>query len=243
MAKENILIIEDDSNIMELMTYNLSQEGFQVSGVPSGEKALLKIGAEKPDLIILDLMLPGIDGTQVCSQLKGEESTKHIPIIIVTAKGDEEDIIKGLELGADDYVTKPFSINVLLARVKSVLKRKKQIQPQAKENTPEQVDEQIVQIHNLYIDPKRHKVTLDDKPLDLTPTEFRILNHFALHPGWVFTRYQIVEAVRGNDYYVADRSIDVLIFGLRKKLGEYGEYIETVHGVGYRFKEVKDTSG
>jgi two-component system phosphate regulon response regulator PhoB len=229
---------------MELMTYNLSREGYQVAGVASGEKALLKVGAEQPDLILLDLMLPGIDGMEVCRQLKGEAHTRLIPVIIVTAKGEEADIIKGLELGADDYITKPFSINVLIARVKSVLKRRKRSPLPAREsNAHHRVDEQPVQVHNLILDPKRHKVMLDDKPLDLTPTEFRILYHFALHPGWVFTRYQIVEAVKGSDYYVADRSIDVLIFGLRKKLSPYSEYIETVHGVGYRFREAKDIPG
>jgi two-component system alkaline phosphatase synthesis response regulator PhoP len=231
MKKENILIVEDDEDIRELISYNLEREGYTVTGVSCGEKALISIGGGKTSLIILDLMLPGIDGLTICKQLKNEEATSHIPIIMVTARGEEEDIVKGLELGADDYITKPFSIQVLCARVKAVLRRKhKNIE------TADTIDMPMT-IHGLTIDPGRHKVTVRGKPVELTLTEFKILHHLAAHPGWVYTRYQIVEAVRGYDYNVTDRSVDVLIFGLRKKLGPCGDYIETVRGIGYRFRE------
>lgn len=231
MSKENILVIEDEKDIRELITYNLSQEGYNARGVSDSTKALLAIGAHTPDLIILDLMLPGMDGLELCKQLKANQNTMQIPVIMVTAKGEEEDIIKGLEMGADDYITKPFSPKILVARVKAVLRRKHQ------EKLETEIKENLIQIHNLLIDPARHKVVIDNKELELTLTEFRILYFLASRPGWVCTRYQIVEATRGKDYFVTDRSVDVLIFGLRSKMGEYGSFIETVRGIGYRFKE------
>ncbi len=231
MSKENILVIEDEKDIRELITYNLGKEGYNARGVADGTKALLTIGAHTPDLIVLDLMLPGIDGLDFCRQLKANENTVNIPIIMVTAKGEEEDIIKGLELGADDYITKPFSPKILMARIKAVLRRKH------RERVETEIKEKPIQVHNLLIDPAKHKVLIEDKEVELTLTEFRILYYLASRPGWVCTRYQIVEATRGRDYFVTDRSVDVLIFGLRNKMGEYGNYIETVRGIGYRFKE------
>ncbi|MBN1697091.1 MAG: response regulator [Spirochaetales bacterium] len=231
MKKEDILIVEDDEDIRELISFNLKNEGYRVIGVSSGEKALISIGEKKPALILLDLMLPGIDGLTMCEQLKKETVAGSIPIIIVTARGEEDDIVRGLEAGADDYITKPFSIQVLCARVKAVLRRKK------RSDAAEDDSEIPVSIHDLTIDPKRHKSTVKGNPVELTLTEFRILHHLARHPGWVYTRYQLVEAVRGYDYNVTDRSVDVLIFGLRKKLGTCGDYIETVRGIGYRFRE------
>ena len=231
MAAEHILIVEDDANILELLKYNLNRKGYKVTSVSTGENALIEIGANKPDLVLLDLMLPGIDGTRICDLLKKGETTKEIPIIMVTAKGEEEDIVKGLDAGADDYVTKPFSIDVLLARITAVMRRSKGVeQGRSSLSAP-------IQIHDLFIDPGKHKAMVGDKPVELTLTEFRILYFLAKHPGWVFTRYQIVEAVRGGGYIVTERSVDVLIFGLRKKMGEYEDYIETVRGIGYRFKE------
>jgi len=231
MSKENILVIEDEKDIRELITYNLGKEGYNARGVADGTKALLTIGAHTPDLIVLDLMLPGIDGLDFCRQLKANENTVNIPIIMVTAKGEEEDIIKGLELGVDDYITKPFSPKILMARIKAVLRRKH------RERVETEIKEKPIQVHNLLIDPAKHKVLIEDKEVELTLTEFRILYYLASRPGWVCTRYQIVEATRGRDYFVTDRSVDVLIFGLRNKMGEYGNYIETVRGIGYRFKE------
>ncbi len=230
MAKERILVVDDEEDILELVRYNLTREGYQVSGAVSGEAALKKANAEKFDLIVLDLMLPGIDGLEVARVLKNQKATKAVPIIMLTAKGEEADIVTGLELGADDYVTKPFSPRILIARVRTVLRRKT--------DEPEKND-QIINVHNLQIHPGRRSVSIDGASIDLTFTEFQVLYVLAKRPGWVFTRSQIVDAVRGSDYPVTDRSVDVQIVGLRKKLGAYGKFIETVRGVGYRFKETQ----
>jgi two-component system alkaline phosphatase synthesis response regulator PhoP len=177
---------------------------------------------------LLDLMLPGVDGLEVCKTLKRDAKTEHIPIIMMTAKGEESDVVAGLELGADDYITKPFSPKVLIARVRAVLRRK----------TRETTDETAtVKVHELMIHPGRHEVLVKNKPVPLTLTEFRILHLLARRPGWAFTRYQIVEGIQGDPRTVTDRSVDVQIVGLRKKLGAAGQWIETVRGVGYRFKE------
>ncbi len=231
MAKERVLVIEDEEDILALVHYNLAREGYEVTCATSGEEGLKKACEIEPDLILLDLMLPGIDGMEVCRRLKKERRTASIPLIMVTAKGEEADVVTGLELGADDYVTKPFSTKVLLARIKTVIKRHFQ------EPAEEGEDNASLEIHGLAIHPGRNEVLLNGKPVDLTYTEFRVLSFLARRPGWVFTRYQIVNAVRGDDYAVTDRAVDVQIVGLRKKLGEYGTYIETVRGVGYRFRD------
>jgi two-component system phosphate regulon response regulator PhoB len=228
MPKEKILVVDDEEDILELVRHNLAREGYQVVCVATGEKAVEKARSDKPDLIVLDLMLPGIDGLQVARNLKDDAGTRQIPIIMLTAKGEEADIVTGLELGADDYVTKPFSPRVLLARIRAVLRR----QDKKKED-----DGSILQINEITIHPGRRSVTVDNDPVELTYTEFQVLYYLAKRPGWVFTRSQIVDAVRGSDYPVTDRSVDVQIVGLRKKLGACGDYIETVRGVGYRFKE------
>jgi two-component system phosphate regulon response regulator PhoB len=173
-------------------------------------------------------MLPGLDGLSVCKRLKQDPRTKEIPIVMVTAKGEESDIVAGLELGAEDYVTKPFSPKVLIARVRTVLRRMEK---------GAVGEDETISIHDLVIHPGRHEVLVDGKPVDLTYTEFRVLHYLARRPGWVFTRYQIVDAVHGQDYPVTERSVDVQIAGLRKKLGHAGQYIDTVRGVGYRFRE------
>ena len=228
MAREHILIVEDEEEIQELVAYNLSREGFRTSIAGSGEDALKKVRSERFDLVILDLMLPGMDGLDVCRALKKEEKTMAIPVIMLTAKGEESDIVTGLELGADDYIVKPFSPKILVARIKTVLRRK----------SAEPFDEsQPILIHDLSIHPGRREVLIKKHPVELTNMEFRVLHFLAGRPGWVFSRYQIVEGVRGDNYPVTDRSVDVLIVGLRKKLGAAGDYIETVRGVGYRFKE------
>jgi len=228
MSREQILVVDDEEDILELVRFNLSKEGYQVLCAATGEKAVEIARAELPDLMVLDLMLPGMDGLEVTKFLKNNPETQNIPIVMLTAKGEESDVVTGLELGADDYVTKPFSPRILLARVKAVLRRK------ATEST---VGSEVVKIHNLVIHPGRREVRVDGKPVDLTFTEFGILRYLVRRPGWVFTRSQIVDAVRGTDYFVTDRSVDVQIVGLRKKLGSAGKYIETVRGVGYRFKE------
>ena len=228
MVKERILVVDDEEDILELVRYNLAREGYHVAGALSGEDALRKARSQAFDLIVLDLMLPGIDGLEVTKILKANEKTRHIPIVMLTAKGEEADIVTGLELGADDYITKPFSPRVLIARVRTALRRKT-----AKADD----DTAVVQIHELEIHPGRRSVVAKGTALDLTYTEFQVLYILARRPGWVFTRYQIVDGVRGDDYPVTERSVDVQIVGLRKKLGSYGKYIETVRGVGYRFRE------
>jgi two-component system alkaline phosphatase synthesis response regulator PhoP len=227
MAKERILVIEDDEDILQLLKYNLAKEGYQVTGAASGEEALTVLRTNVPDLVLLDLMLPGIDGLEVCRLLKREAKTSQIPIIMLTAKGEEADIVTGLELGADDYITKPFSPRVMLARVRTVLRRRQAEPPAA---------EAAIKMHELVMHPGRHEVLVKDQPLDLTLTEFRLLHMLAGHPGWVFTRDQIVKGVHGDDYPASDRSVDVQVVSLRKKLGPCGKYLETVRGVGYRFK-------
>lgn len=228
LARRNILVVEDEEDILELVEYNLAKNGFRVSAVSSGEAALRAIQSDPPDLVLLDLMLPGVDGLEVCKLLKSDSRTAKIPVVMLTAKGEESDIITGLELGADDYIAKPFSPKVLIARVRTVLRRRTADAPE---------EGSIIRIHDLYIHPGRHEVLVADRPVELTFTEFRILHLLARRPGWVFTRSQIVDSVRGVDYPVTDRAVDVHIVGLRKKLGQSGGYIETVRGVGYRMKE------
>lgn len=228
MAKQRILVVEDEEDILELIRFNLSREGFSVTGVISGEEGLKWALRELPDLVLLDLMLPGLSGLEVCRALKSEKRSRAVPVIIVSAKGEESDIVAGLELGADDYITKPFSPRILLARVGAVLRRRGEAPADA---------QAVLVVHELAIDPGRFEVKISGRPIVLTPTEFGILHFLARHPGWVFTRYQIVDAVKGSDYPVTDRAVDVQIVGLRRKLGECGTYIETVRGVGYRFKE------
>jgi len=228
MAKEKILAVDDEEDILELVSYNLGKNGYQVRAVATGEEAVRTARAEAPDLILLDLMLPGVDGLEVCRILKNDAKTSHIPILMLTAKGEEADIVSGLELGADDYVTKPFSPRILLARVRALLRRKGREPSDGKE---------MIRQHDLVIHPGRHEVLARGEPVDLTHTELRLLHFLAKRPGWVFTRNQIIDEVHGEDYAVTDRSVDVFVAGLRKKLGECGKYIETVRGVGYRFKE------
>jgi two-component system, OmpR family, alkaline phosphatase synthesis response regulator PhoP len=230
MAAEKILVIEDEEDILALVHYNLAREGFQVSCATSGEEGL-RLVEEQPDLILLDLMLPGIDGLEVCRRLRGGEAAAGLPIIMMTAKGEESDVVAGLELGADDYVTKPFSPKILLARVRAVLRRRARAGEVQEE--PDQLSHGELVIH-----PGRNEVLVAGKPVELTFTEFRVLHFLASRPGWVFTRYQIVNAVRGEDYAVTDRAVDVQVVGLRKKLGPCGALIETVRGVGYRFKDL-----
>jgi two-component system alkaline phosphatase synthesis response regulator PhoP len=229
MSRENILVVDDEEDILELLRYNLAKNGFNVTTATSGEDALKITKTKTFDIILLDLMLPGIDGLDVCKELKKNQSISSIPIIMLTAKGEEADIVAGLELGADDYVTKPFSPRVLISRIRAVLRRHSKTVTD--ENSPLRYDE-------MEIDPGRFKVFVKGSLVELTHTEFSILHFLAKKPGWVFTRYQIIDAIKGLDYPVTDRSVDVQVVGLRKKLGEYGDYIETVRGVGYRFREL-----
>ncbi len=230
MGKEQILIVDDEEDILELVKYNLTREGYRTICAETGEKAVNIAREQHLSLIILDLMLPDIDGLEVTRLLKSHEKTQSIPIIMLSAKGEEADIVTGLELGADDYVTKPFSPRILTARVRAVLRR----------NSRKSHDEQAsVRIHGFVIHPQRREVFVNGAPIELTFSEFQVLQFLARRPGWVFTRSQIVDAVRGDNYAVTERSVDVQIAGLRKKLGEAGKFIETVRGVGYRFKDAK----
>jgi two-component system alkaline phosphatase synthesis response regulator PhoP len=224
-----ILIIEDEEDIRELMAYNLAREGYRTTAAGTGEDGLRAARAQKPDLVILDLMLPGMDGLEVARLLKGGKETGSIPVMMVTARGEEADIVAGLELGADDYVVKPFSPRVLLARVRALLRRRS-----AGESGEEK---EGIRRGELLIHPGRRQASLNGVPLDLTFTEFNLLLFLARRPGWVFTRSQIVDAVRGEGYHVTDRAVDVHVLGLRRKLSPRGDLIETVRGVGYRFRE------
>jgi two-component system alkaline phosphatase synthesis response regulator PhoP len=228
--KESILVVDDEKDILELVEYNLSKNGYRVKTAASGEEALELVKENNYDLIILDLMLPGVDGFDICKIIKSDKQRANIPIVMVTAKSDEADKVAGLEIGADHYVTKPFSPRELMAIVKATLRRR-----------PAQEDEEkpLIERGELKIHIGRHEVTYKGKKIDLTHLEFRILVSLAKKPGWVMTRYQIVDSTRGEGVSVTDRSIDVHIVSLRKKLGE-ADYIETVRGVGYKFKEINN---
>jgi two-component system phosphate regulon response regulator PhoB len=228
MGKETILVVDDEEDILELVRFHLSREGYEVLCAETGEEAWRQIKSHHVDLLVIDLMLPGIDGLELTRKLKNDSQTRQIPVVMLSAKGEEVDIVTGLELGADDYVTKPFSPRVLIARVRAVFRRRA---------APVAPDDEIIHIHGLHIDRGRRSLSIGDQAVDLTYTEFQVLAFLAGRPGWVFTRSQIVDAVRGDDYPVTDRSVDVQIVGLRKKLGDKGHLIETVRGVGYRFTE------
>ena len=229
MTRESILLVEDERDIQELLKFHLERENLVVEAVGDGESALRALKGRGFSLILLDLMLPGIDGLEVCRRLKAQPETREIPIIMLTAKDSEADIVAGLEMGAADYVCKPFSPRVLMARIHAVLRR-----PITSVN---ENDGPVINIGPLTIDPGRHKVEIKGKEIQLTYTEFRILRLLAESPGRAFSRQQIVDQVRGESYSVTERIVDVQMVSLRKKLGSLGDWIETVRGVGYRFKE------
>ncbi len=233
MKKKHILIVEDDTDIQQLVSYNLIRAGYNVTCADSGEEALELFQSEFFDCILLDLMLPGLSGIDICKHLRKQHADDELqaPVIMLTAKGEEEDVIAGLESGADDYITKPFSPKVLIARIKAVLRR-----AEDRKSTESDSSQEILTIHNLRIDQGRHEVRLGEEPLQLTMTEFGILTFLAKKPGWVFTRQQIIDSVRGYDFLITPRAIDVQIFGLRKKMKDAGRIIETVRGIGYRLK-------
>ena len=229
-AERKILVVEDDSSLQELLQFNLEKDGWQVTVVDSGETALLKVVDLLPDMIILDLMLPGVDGRQVCQQVRRYPKTSSIPIIMISALGQDEHIVGGLELGADDYVAKPFSPDVLRARIDAVLRRCVEL--------PDSALLSAISIHNLEVDPLCFTVKVDGFPVALTHTDFLILQLLASEPGRVFTRRQIIDAAHDRDVAISERSVDVQIVGLRRKIGRAGRFIETVRGVGYRMKEI-----
>ena len=230
MPKERILIIEDEPDILQLLEYNLQKEGYRTLSATTGEEGLHLARAERPEVILLDLMLPGVDGMDVCKALRADPKTRESIVIMVTARNEEADIVTGLELGADDYIAKPFSPRVLLARVKVAL-RKRRVGGSEDSRTP------AVQIGPLHMDPERFQAAIDEKSIYLTATEFRTLYFLCRSPGRVYSRQQIVDGTQGEDYAVTERAVDVQIVGIRKKLGEASDLIETVRGVGYRCRE------
>ena len=234
MGKITILVVEDEAAIQQLVSYNLIKAGFHVTCADNGEEALECLLHETIDCVLLDLMLPGMSGLEVCETIrrKSDKDGRYIPIVMLTAKGEEEDIVEGLEYGADDYITKPFSPKVLIARIKAVLRRGYERQKQ------EEDDQGTIVVGELEINKGRHEVMLQGELLHLTMTEFGILALLASKPGWVFSRQQIIDSVRGYDFLITPRAIDVQIFGLRKKMGDFGKLVETVRGVGYRFKSI-----
>ena len=223
-----ILVIEDEPDIREIIEFNLTKFNYNVLLANNGEKGLKQARSDEPDLILLDLMLPGIQGLDVCRIIKSDENLKNTPIIILSALGQEQDIIKGLEAGADDYVNKPFSMDILKARIKTVLRR-------YDSNNEEDLNKSVF-FKGIKINPRTRDVTIEGNLVTLTYTEFQILHLLISHPGWVFTRYQIIDKIRGENYPVTDRSIDFQIVGLRKKMLGKGNLIETIRGVGYRFQ-------
>ncbi|MEQ1631457.1 MAG: response regulator transcription factor [Planctomycetota bacterium] len=229
MSKPKILVIEDESDILEVIQYNLEREGHKVIACRNGEQGLSRIRTDNPDLVILDLMLPGLDGVEVCRQVKSDPVTRAIPVIMVTAKAEESDIVLGLGIGADDYIAKPFSPKELVARVKVVLRRG----PLREQSGG---GERVVR-GELTIDLGRHEATIGGVPLTLTPTEMRLLHFLASHPGRVFPRSHLLSRVIGEDAIVTDRNIDVHVRALRQKLADSADVIETVRGVGYRFAD------
>ncbi len=227
--RESILVVEDEEDILEVIRYNLAREGYRVHGVRDGEEALDRIRKDNPNLVLLDLMLPGIDGLSICRRIKEDPVTRMIPVVMVTAKGEESDVVLGLGLGADDYVVKPFSPRELVARVKAVLRRGPLVE--------ERADGERITKDTLVVDIARHEVRVDDLPVTMTATEMRLLHFLAAHPGRVFTRDHLLSRVIGEHAVVIDRNIDVHIGTIRKKLGSQRDLIETVRGVGYRFRE------
>jgi len=230
MSKETILIVDDEESILKLIKYNLENEGYKVIAVKSGEESLAKAFEIIPEIIILDLMLPGLNGIEVCKILSKDKRTSLIPILMLTARSEDSDIIAGLEAGADDYITKPFSPKILIARIKTVLRR-------TKNNTSLLNISNDISIHQININLEKYIVISENEIIELSVTEFTILKFLCENPGWVFSRNQIISAVKGDDYPVTERSVDVQILGIRKKLKNQGHFLETVRGIGYRMAE------
>jgi two-component system alkaline phosphatase synthesis response regulator PhoP len=232
MTRGTILVVDDEEDIQELVRLSLQREGYEVLAIGTGDQVLAVARSRQPALIVLDLLLPGLQGLDVCRILKADPKTQAIPIVILSAKSEASDIVTGLELGAEDYITKPFDSKVLVARVRRALRKA----------TEQGLDRNVIRLHNLTIDPSRCEALLNDRPLALTWSEFNILYLLARRPGMVFSRYQIVDSLHGGNYVVTDRAIDVQITYLRKKLGSYRDYIQTVRGVGYRFQDSRQAS-
>ena len=235
MVRSKIVVVEDEPDIRDVIAYNLRREGYDVVAATDGEKGLDEIRSHLPDLVLLDLMLPGMDGLDVCRELKSNQETSEIPIIMVTAKGDESDVVAGLDLGADDYVAKPFGSRELIARIRAILRRVPE--PVGAEEDPSALGPRV-RIGELAIDPARFEVMFHGELVEFTATEFRLLHFLASHPGRVYTRERLVKETRGEGVVILDRNIDVHVRAIRKKLGEDREFIHTVRGVGYRFRDL-----
>ena len=231
MAKATILIIEDDPDIRELLSVSLAKEVWKLLMAEDGETGLAMLGEADPDCIVLDIMLPGMDGLEILRALKADPLRRRLPVIMTTAKGEESDVVAGLELGAEDYVVKPYSPKVLAARIRAALRRTVDLP-----SHPFRA-ETLIAKGDIKLDSARHEVRVHERKVDLSATEFAILEFLMRSPGWVFSRSQIIDAVKGRDYPVTDRAVDVQILSLRRKLGEGGEDIETVRGVGYRIRD------
>ena len=227
MKKKKIIVVEDEPDLVDVVTYNLQREGYLVLAAQRGDEGLNLIRSQRPDLVLLDLMLPGMDGLSICRQMKSDGSLSEIPIIIASAKGEESDVVIGLEMGADDYLAKPFSPRELLARIKAVLRR----------GAPRDVIRDRLVIRDLVIDSGKHEVRIEDEIISLTSTEFKLLHHLAASRGRAFSREQLLNKVVGMGVVVVDRNIDVHIRAVRKKLGNHSNMIQTIRGVGYRFVE------
>ena len=230
MSKKKIVVIEDEPDILEVLGYNLKREGYEVFSATNGNLGMSLVNKETPDLVLLDLMLPGMDGIEICSSIKKNPATQNTLIIMVTAKGEESDIVLGLGVGADDYITKPFSPKELVARVKAVLRRGNVVDSQPLTDQ--------VKVGNLLIDASKYEVVIDGREVRLTATEFRLLHYLASNPGRVFSREQLLSRAMGDDVVVVDRNIDVHIRGIRKKMGIDPPLIETIRGVGYRLRDI-----
>lgn len=224
MAKETILVVEDDPDIVELLEYSLEREGYTVLAASDGEKGLSEARRRKPALVLLDLMLPGLDGLSICRALKEDGATKDIPVMMLTAKGEESDVVVGLEFGADDYVRKPFSPRELIARIRAVMRR----------SQPAPAVRSRIELGSVTLDKERHEVSVDDVPVTFTRSEFRLLWRLGKHPGRVYSRDELVESLTDGEAVILDRNIDVHVSSIRKKLGEHGGIVVTVRGVGYK---------
>ena len=230
MNNKKIMVVDDEADIRELIKFNLEKEGFDVILVSDGESALVEARLRNPDLIILDVMLPGIDGVEVCFKLKSDSAYKSIPIVMLSAKSDESDQLVGLKIGADDYLVKPFSPKVLVAKVTAMLRRSDVVASSSKDEAP------VIRLSGLFMNPNDFSVKYDEKPLKLTAVEYKILYFLARKPGRVYTRERIIEQVRGDDVIITGRTVDVHILSLRRKLGDAADLIETVRGIGYRVR-------
>ncbi|MCM8541847.1 MAG: response regulator [Lentisphaeraceae bacterium] len=231
MSKKKIMVVDDEADIRELIKFNLEKEGFDVVPVSDGETALEEARLRQPDLIILDVMLPGIDGVEVCFKLKSDAAYKSIPIVMLSAKSDESDQLVGLKIGADDYLVKPFSPKVLVAKVSAILRRSDVVSSSSSDDVP------VIRMKGLFMNPNDFSVTYKEKPLKLTAVEYKILYFLARKPGRVYTRERIIEQVRGDDVIITGRTVDVHVLSLRRKLGDAADLIETVRGIGYRVRE------